>query len=55
MKLTYPQTRIAGGSCSLMDVTRSSTPGIVMIILRETTFPTAWTPASVRAARASPT
>lgn len=33
----------------------SRTPGIVIIILSDTTLPAAWTPASVLAARAKPT
>jgi hypothetical protein len=35
-----------------MRAAMSGTPGTSIIILRETTFPAAWTPASVRAARA---
>ena len=42
--------RISGGSSSLILLTRSGTPGIILMSFMDTTFPAACTPASVRAA-----
>lgn len=52
---TKPQTRISGGSFELIWTSISSTSGTDIIIFNDTTLPTAWTPASVRAALARPT
>lgn len=52
---TMRQTRTSGGRSSLTASTISRTPGIWVINLRDTRFPAACTPASVRAARARPT
>lgn len=47
------QILISGGSSSFIRATRSGTPGMALMSFIDTTFPAAWTPASVRAARAS--
>ena len=50
-RLTILHIRISGGSSSLMRATKSGTPGLSLMSFMETTFPAAWTPASVLAAR----
>lgn len=52
---TKPHMRMSGGRNELMCAVMSGIPGIAVMSLSETMLPAAWTPASVRAARARET